>query len=35
MIAYAAERLIEKGVHARLRDCDVKQRYRIEEATVP
>ncbi len=35
MIAYVAERLLEKGASAKLRDCDVKQRYRIETAMVP
>lgn len=35
MIAYVAEKLLEKGVRADLHDCDIKQRYRIEEAMVP
>lgn len=35
MIAYVAERLLEKGIRENIADCYIKQRYRIEAALVP
>jgi len=34
MIAYVAEKMIEKGMSEKLENCTIKQRYRIEEARV-
>lgn len=35
MIAYVAERMLSEGRSIRVQDCDIQQRYRIEDAVVP
>jgi N6-L-threonylcarbamoyladenine synthase len=34
MIAYVAERMLERGQHSPLDECDIRQRYRIDRAVV-
>ena len=34
MIAFVAERMLERGVHKPIGECDIEQRYRIDRAVV-
>ncbi len=34
MIAFVAERMLKGGAHAKLEDCDIEQRYRIDRAQI-
>ena len=34
MIAFVGERMLSQGIHSKIKDCDIEQRYRIDAARV-
>ncbi len=35
MIAFVAEMMLKKGVHSRIEDCDIEQKYRTDQMVLP